>query len=211
MPLDRVWFSDIPVFGRVYKSCIVFWKGYLFPGLLGESSSREHPYAWKNKPPLAPPPPPPTSPIARYSQPDKTMYGDVNTWDWPWRHLMVIRHDVVSIYIPLLTVTLRMMTQPLHRVTQSTEHYSTVEIKKIINQCSNRNRERVLSSFITNPLTPESDQCQISPVASPEILHHAVGFHSLLRWKMIILPILTTLLIHFLFKRSGECSFWAQE
>ena len=28
---------------------------------------------------------------------------------------------------------------------------------------------------------------------------------------MIILPILITSLIHFLFKRLGECSFWAQE
>ena len=27
---------------------------------------------------------------------------------------------------------------------------------------------------VINPFTPESDQCQISPVASPEILHHTV-------------------------------------
>ena len=35
-----------------------------------------------------------------------------------------------------------------------------------------------------------------------------LAFHSLLRWKMIALPILTTSLIHFLFKRLGECTFW---
>ena len=42
------------------------------------------------------------------------------------------------------------------------------------------------------------DQLQISPAASPEILHHTVWrtFHSLLRWKMMILPILTISLIH---------------
>ena len=37
--------------------------------------------------------------------------------------------------------------------------------------------------------TPKSDQFQISPVASPEILQHIMknmAFHSLLRWKMII-------------------------
>ena len=28
--------------------------------------------------------------------------------------------------------------------------------------------------IVINPFTPKSDQCQISPAASPEILHHAV-------------------------------------
>ena len=36
-----------------------------------------------------------------------------------------------------------------------------------------------------------------------------LAFHTLLTWKMIILPILTTSLIHFFFKRLGECTFWA--
>ena len=55
-----------------------------------------------------------------------------------------------------------------------------------------------------NLFTPKSDLLQISPAASPEILHsHSMKnlpFHSLLRWKMIILPILTTSLIHFTLK-----------
>ena len=58
-------------------------------------------------------------------------------------------------------------------------------------------------SLKVNPFTPKSDQLQSSPAASPEILHHAVGrtwLSNLLRWKMIILPILTTSLIHFSFK-----------
>ena len=35
--------------------------------------------------------------------------------------------------------------------------------------------------IIFNPFTPESDQCQISPAASPEILHSMknLDFHSL--------------------------------
>ena len=55
-----------------------------------------------------------------------------------------------------------------------------------------------------NPATPTSDQCQISPAASPEIytIHSMenVTFHSLLRWKIIILPILANSFLHFLFK-----------
>ena len=34
-----------------------------------------------------------------------------------------------------------------------------------------------------------------------------LAFHSLLRWNMIVLPILTTSLTHFLFKRLGELTF----
>ena len=66
-----------------------------------------------------------------------------------------------------------------------------------------------------NPFTPESDQCQISPPASTRnITSHSkenLAFHSLLRWKMIILPTLITSLMHLLFKRLGECTFSAQE
>ena len=35
-----------------------------------------------------------------------------------------------------------------------------------------------------------------------------LAFHSLLRWEMIILPILTTSFIHFSLGRLGECTFW---
>ena len=35
-----------------------------------------------------------------------------------------------------------------------------------------------------------------------------LAFHSLLRWKMIILPILTTSVLIFLLRRLGECTFW---
>ena len=38
-----------------------------------------------------------------------------------------------------------------------------------------------------------------------------LALHSLLRWKMIALPILTTSPIHFSLGRLGECTFWAQE
>ena len=38
-----------------------------------------------------------------------------------------------------------------------------------------------------------------------------LAFHTLLRWKMIIIQILATPLMHFPFKRLGECTFWAQE
>ena len=38
-----------------------------------------------------------------------------------------------------------------------------------------------------------------------------LAFLSLLRWKMIIIQILATPLMHFLFERLGEGTFWAQE
>ena len=60
--------------------------------------------------------------------------------------------------------------------------------------------EEFMGIWVFKPFTPKSDQCQISPAASREILHYSVknvAFHSLLRWKMIILPILTSLPIHF--------------
>ena len=60
------------------------------------------------------------------------------------------------------------------------------------------------SYVIINPFTPKSDQFQISPAGSPDILHQTVWrtwlFILLLpRWK-IALPILTTSLKHFFFK-----------
>ena len=51
---------------------------------------------------------------------------------------------------------------------------------------------------------PKSDQVQISPVASPVILHHTVWrtwlFIAYSDWKMILVPVLTTSLIHFSWK-----------
>ena len=55
-----------------------------------------------------------------------------------------------------------------------------------------------------NPFTPKSDQVQISPVASPVILYHTVWrtwlFIAYSDWKMILVPCLTTSLIHFSWK-----------
>ena len=66
---------------------------------------------------------------------------------------------------------------------------------------------------LINPFTPESDQCQNSLAAPPEIWHHSsmenLTFHSLLRCKVIILQILATSLIQSLFERLGEYTFWA--
>ena len=54
-----------------------------------------------------------------------------------------------------------------------------------------------LGSVKVNPFTPKSDQSQIHPLGSltRNITSHSMknlAFHSLLRWNMIILPILTT-------------------
>ena len=43
-----------------------------------------------------------------------------------------------------------------------------------------------------NPFTLKSDQFQISTAASPEISHSMKNSLKILRWKMIILPIILT-------------------
>ena len=62
-----------------------------------------------------------------------------------------------------------------------------------------------------NPFTPKSDQFQVSPAASPGILHHSMenlACPSLLRlWKITTLPILTTSLIHFSLIRCENILF----
>ena len=60
------------------------------------------------------------------------------------------------------------------------------------------------------PSTPKSDQFQISSAASPDILHDTVWrawlFHSILRRKMIIVPILNFLFNPFTRKSAGSIS-----
>ena len=73
-----------------------------------------------------------------------------------------------------------------------------------------------LTAGITlSPFTPKSDQCQISPCSlTRNITPHSMKnltFHSLLRWKVVILQILATSLIQSLFERLGEYTFIAQE
>ena len=75
--------------------------------------------------------------------------------------------------------------------------------------------------LLINPFTPKSDQVQISPAAFQVILHRTVWrtwlFIAYSDWKMIILPILTTPLIHFslkgwenvLFELGSICSWQA--
>ena len=41
--------------------------------------------------------------------------------------------------------------------------------------CNPKESQNNVTNIVAlNPFTPESDQCQISPAASPEILHHTV-------------------------------------
>ena len=70
----------------------------------------------------------------------------------------------------------------------------------------------ISSSSIINPFTPKTDQFQISPVASPEI----ITSHSVETWLFIAYSderwlyyqfILPTSLIHFLNNRLGERNF----
>ena len=71
--------------------------------------------------------------------------------------------------------------------------------------------EQVVSGVAVYPFTPKSDQCQISPAASPEILHHTVWrtwlfiAYSDERWLYYQFSRRFTNTV--LFKRLGECIF----
>ena len=79
-----------------------------------------------------------------------------------------------------------------------------------------RSRKKRGRNELFNPFTPKSDQFQLSPYSLTwNITSHSMenlAFHCLLRWTMIMLPILTTSLIHFslygwengLFELGGE-------
>ena len=66
--------------------------------------------------------------------------------------------------------------------------------------------------LILSPLRVINVKFPLQPHQKYYIYSHSMenmAFHSSLRWKTITLPILATTLIHFLFKRLGECTFWA--
>ena len=78
--------------------------------------------------------------------------------------------------------------------------------------CGNvHSKGEMLNCF--NPFTPESDQCQTSPAASPVILHHIVWgtwlFIAYADERWLYHKILTASPIHFSLGRLGECTFWA--
>ena len=66
-----------------------------------------------------------------------------------------------------------------------------------------------------NPFTPKSDQIQISPAASPVILHHTVWrtwlFIAYSDGKWFPLPNSHYLTYTFIFKKLGECTFGTWE
>ena len=65
-----------------------------------------------------------------------------------------------------------------------------------------------------NPFTPEWSMSKFPCSLTRNMTSHSMEnltFHSLLRWKVIILQILATSVIQSLFERLGEYTFWAQE
>ena len=73
-------------------------------------------------------------------------------------------------------------------------------------QNSVRSMRSLVVSCSLNPSTPKSDRSKNSVHSMKNL-----AFHSLLRWKMIVVPILTTSCIHFSLRRLGECTFWTWE
>ena len=80
-------------------------------------------------------------------------------------------------------------------------------------ECSGLIAREVTTAFLTRSLL-RVISFNFSCSLTRNITSHSMenlAFHSLLRWKMIILPILPISLIHFLDKRLGECTFWSQD
>ena len=88
--------------------------------------------------------------------------------------------------------------------------------RAVLRYCVTERRSKLSSDsfwmdFKVNTFTPKSDQVQISPVASPVILRHTVWrtwlFIAYSDWKMILVPVLTTSLIHFSWKGCENVLF----
>ena len=89
---------------------------------------------------------------------------------------------------------------------------------KVMSVLSGTNTKRMIQAPMgTEILTRSLQEWSISNFSCSQtrnITSHSMknlAFHSLLRWEMIILPILTTSLIHLSLKRLGECTFWTWE
>ena len=104
------------------------------------------------------------------------------------------------------------------------EFHNTEHPHSCAGAARNRSEEKINQSGISGQLLPSyciSLTRSLLRVINVKIPLHPqnmtshsmenLAFHSLLRWKMIIIQILATPLMHFLFKRLGECTFWAQE
>ena len=71
-----------------------------------------------------------------------------------------------------------------------------VSRRPVLFLCAAGDRKRSISNF----------PCSLTKNITSRSMKN-LAFHRLLRCKMITLPILTTSLIHFLFRRLGECTF----
>ena len=68
---------------------------------------------------------------------------------------------------------------------------------------------RIMSPFHSQEWSISNFPCSLTLIITSYSVEN-LAFHSLLKWKMIILPILTTSLIHFRFRRFRECTFWTR-
>ena len=73
--------------------------------------------------------------------------------------------------------------------------------------CREVNFRALISSL---PSTPSNLPCSLTWNITSHSMKN-LAFHSLLRWKMLMLPPLTTSLIHFPLRGFGECTFWIWE
>ena len=92
-------------------------------------------------------------------------------------------------------------------------HYNNLNaplLKGLENVLFELGSERNGQPFHSQEWSISNFSCILTGNIAPHSMKN-LAFHSLLRWKMIILPILITSLIHFSLGRLGECTFWTWE
>ena len=114
-------------------------------------------------PPYLTPPPPPTSPITHPRLGQRPEFGPS----------AIFSMGMAAYLVGALKSGMKDGHSP------NVEHQTYKKLSAALITCYVKNSESSASTFSThkgsfNPFIPKSDQCQISPAASPEILHHTV-------------------------------------
>ena len=104
-----------------------------------------------------------------------------------------------------LSISMKLVGKPI-----TNRSYITRLVIDFQYQSINWYRSLSISPFHSQEWSISNLPCSLSRNITSHNMENLV-FHSLLRWKMIILSILTTSLKHFSLKRLGECIYWTWE
>ena len=144
------------------------------------------------------------------------------SWSQAWRHafewvsiVYINAHDIIINFDDMIPRVRFSLTQTLQGIPiYRSEDLPTNTYPWVTVWFRNASPQQAKQQPSINPFTPEWSMSNFSCSLTRNMTSHSkenLAFHSLLRWKMILIQILTTLLMLFPFRRLGECTFWAQE